>query len=340
MTEEVMEEITETIQADDGVDESSAFADSLKDAMSQAMGRKVEEPQEVEEEEEDAEVEKDEPKQEEEFKLIPKEWTKKEQETFQAALDNPDLKEATEAFIARYENLRKDYHRKAGERADYAKKVSVWDDVFDGRAKEALKARGIDEPEYVKRLLNVERQLITNPAETIKKLAEAYKVDLRQAVDNNDDDVIDYDKTIAEMKKEIADLKNNNKQTETDTAATEDAYIAKQVKDFEFAIDESGEPMYPLFKEVRDEMGILLQNGKAKTLEDAYEMSPTVKLAKLEETSKSQSRNDMEEEKRKVAKAKKAARGISNNKVNLKQNVKMTLEDRLREKFAEARANS
>lgn len=337
-------------------EEHSEFANSLKDAMSQALGKQPEPKEEVVENEV---VEKEEPpvadevaqekeehkeeqptKIEEEFKLIPKEWTKKEQEVFQEALDNPDLKEASEAFISRYENLRKDYHRKAGERAELAKKQSVWDDVFDDKAKEALRQKGIDEPEYVKRLLNVEKSLIANPAETIKKLADVYNVDLKQTVDSVNDDVVDYDKTITEMKKEIANLKNKDTQTKEQAAATEQSYIAKQVKDFEFAIDDTGELKHPLFKEVKDEMGIILQKGKAKTLEEAYNLSPTVRSAALEKKVELQSREDIEAERRKVSKAKKAAKGVTNKKIVTAQNIKMSLEDRLKEKFAEARAVS
>ena len=336
--------------------ETSEFANSLQQAMNDAMGRKDEESpsdtvvtEEVEEEKEEVveeateEVKEEEPQeQEEEFKLIPKEWTASEKKKFEDALENPDTKEAAEAFIERYENLRKDYHKKAGERAEYAKKVSIWDDVFDTRAKEALRQRGIDEPTYVRRLLNVEQSLITNPADTIKKLMEAYKVDpsLITGNTNDDDSIVDYDKTIAEMRKEIADLKNNKTQSETKSAASEDAYIAKQIKDFEFAIDDSGEPKYPLFKEVKDEMGILLQKGKAKTLEEAYNMTPTVRELALEEKQKAQSRQDMEADKKAVAQAKKAARGVTNKKVATQPPRKMSFEDRFKEKLREHKASS
>lgn len=336
--------------------EVSEFANSLQEAMNNAMGRKGEEApsdpvvtEAVEEEKEEVveevaeEVKEEEPQeQEEEFQLIPKEWTASEKKKFEDALENPETKEAAKAFIERYENLRKDYHKKAGERAEYAKKVSIWDDVFDPRAKEALRQRGIDEPTYVRRLLNVEQSLITNPADTIKKLMEAYKVDpsLITGNTNDDDSIVDYDKTIAEMQKEIADLKNNKTQSETKSAADEDTYIAKQIKDFEFAIDDSGEPKYPLFKEVKDEMGILLQKGKAKTLEEAYNMTPTVFTKAFEEKQKTLSRQDMEAEKKVVAQAKKAARGVTNKKVATQPPKKMSFEDRFREKLSEHRANS
>jgi hypothetical protein len=341
-------------------EEYSDFANSLQEAMASAAGRElsVAEEEVVEDAVEDVtEDEVDEAAsdsagegveestedkvEEQEFKLIPKEWTKKEQEVFQEALDNPDLKDAAEAFISRYESLREGFHKKAGERAEFAKKQSMWDEVFDDKAKEALRQRGINEPEYVKRLLNVERNLIANPAETIKRLMEAYKVDPQMVVSgSSDDDITDYDKTIAEMKKEIAGLKQGKQQTAEQAAVNEEAYIAKQVKDFEFAIDETGELKYPLFSSVKDEMGILLQKGKAKTLEEAYNMSPTVKSDKLEKKAELQSRQDIEDEKRKVAKAKKAARGITNRKTVKQTPIKMSFEDRFKEKLAEHRANS
>lgn len=334
-----------------GEETYSAFAESLSNAMSQATGR---EPVEEVEEEDIEEIEDDteevdateevveEPKEEEEFKLIPKEWSKKEKESFEQALEDPNLKTAAETFIGRYENLKKDYYKKATETAEMRKSVSEWDDVFDESAKGALQARGINETEYVKRLLNVERQLISNPVDTIKKLTQAYGVDIKQLVGDatEDDGVIDYDKTISEMKKELNALKSKESQTKNQAAAQNEANVAKQVKDFQFAVDETGELMYPHFKEVKDEMGILLQNGKAATLEEAYNMSPTIKEMMLEQKQELKTKADIEEEKRKVARAKKASKGVHNKKTAaIKTEGKISLEDRLKAKFAEARGS-
>lgn len=352
MTEEVKEAV--------GEETYSGFKEALSGALSQATGREdlevaEEEPEEeiVEQEVSEDDVE-DAPKEEEvsgekeavnaiedEFKLIPKEWSEKERTSFQSALDNPELKDAAETFIGRYENLKKDYYRKATETAEMRRSVSEWDEVFDESAKGALQARGINEREYVQRLLNVERQLIQNPVDTFKKLAQAYRVDIKQLVDNNTDDdgIIDYDKTISEMKQELDSLKNKELQTKTQSAADAEAGIAKQIKDFEFAIDETGELKYPDFKEVRDEMAILINKGKATTLEDAYELCPTIKEKRLHERSELDSKKQIQEEKRKVAKAKKAAKGVTNKKVAAPaREVKRSLEDRLKEKFAESRA--
>ena len=343
------------------VQENSDFANNLQNALNEALGKPevvIEEKEEIVENEEEIveqetqsnndaleESEKEQSKEvnqiEEEFKLIPKEWKKEEKEKFEAVLNNPETKEAAEVLISRYENLRKDYHRKAGERAEFAKQVSSWDEIFDDRAKEALKARGIEAPEYVKRLLSVEQSLITNPAPTIKKLMEAYRVDPKQFVnDESNDEVVDYDKTITELKKEVAQLKQGNVQNKTDIAARQDAEIAKQIRDFKFAIDESGEPKHPLFEEAYDEMSSLIVKGKAKTLEEAYEMSPTVQLAKMQAEAERQKEVDLQEEKRKVAKAKKAAKGITNTRVVTPAPEELSFEEMLRRNLREARANS
>lgn len=355
MTEEVMQE-------------NSDFANNLQNALNEALGKPevvIEEKEEIVENEEEIvanekevvgketqsnndaleESEKEQSEEvnqiEEEFKLIPKEWKKEEKEKFEAVLNNPETKEAAEVLISRYENLRKDYHRKAGERAEFAKQVSSWDEIFDDRAKEALKARGIEAPEYVRRLLSVEQSLITNPAPTIKKLMEAYRVDPKQFVsDESNDEVVDYDKTITELKKEVAQLKQGNVQNKTDIAARQDAEIAKQIRDFKFAIDESGEPKHPLFEEAYDEMSSLIVKGKAKTLEEAYEMSPTVQLAKMQAEAERQKEVDLQEEKRKVAKAKKAAKGIANTRVVKPAPEKLSFEEMFRRNLREASANS
>jgi len=341
------------------VQENNDLANNLKNALNEALGKPevvIEEKEEIVVNEEEVveqetqdnndalEVSEKEQSEEvnqieEEFKLIPKEWKKEEKEKFEAVLNNPE--EAAEVLISRYENLRKDYHRKAGERAEFAKQVSSWDEIFDDRAKEALKARGIEAPEYVKRLLSVEQSLITNPAPTIKKLMEAYRVDPKQFVnDESNDEVVDYDKTITELKKDVAQIKQGNVQKETNIAARQDAEIAKQIRDFKFAIDESGEPKHPLFEEAYDEMSSLIVKGKAKTLEEAYEMSPTVQLTKMQAEAERQKKVDLEEEKRKVAKAKKAAKGITNTRVVKPAPEKLSFEEMFRRNLREASANS
>jgi|DEB0MinimDraft_6_1074348.scaffolds.fasta_scaffold00048_2 hypothetical protein len=343
------------------VQENNDLANNLKNALNEALGKPevvIEEKEEIVVNEEEVveqetqdnndalEVSEKEQSEEvnqieEEFKLIPKEWKKEEKEKFEAVLNNPETKEAAEVLISRYENLRKDYHRKAGERAEFAKQVSSWDEIFDDRAKEALKARGIEAPEYVKRLLSVEQSLITNPAPTIKKLMEAYRVDPKQFVnDESNDEVVDYDKTITELKKDVAQIKQGNVQKETNIAARQDAEIAKQIRDFKFAIDESGEPKHPLFEEAYDEMSSLIVKGKAKTLEEAYEMSPTVQLTKMQAEAERQKKVDLEEEKRKVAKAKKAAKGITNTRVVKPAPEKLSFEEMFRRNLREASANS
>jgi len=343
------------------VQENNDLANNLKNALNEALGKPevvIEEKEEIVVNEEEVveqetqdnndalEVSEKEQSEEvnqieEEFKLIPKEWKKEEKEKFEAVLNNPETKEAAEVLISRYENLRKDYHRKAGERAEFAKQVSSWDEIFDDRAKEALKARGIEAPEYVKRLLSVEQSLITNPAPTIKKLMEAYRVDPKQFVnDESNDEVVDYDKTITELKKDVAQIKQGNVQKETNIAARQDAEIAKQIRDFKFAIDESGEPKHPLFEEAYDEMSSLIVKGKAKTLEEAYEMSPTVQLTKMQAEAERQKKVNLEEEKRKVAKAKKAAKGITNTRVVKPAPEKLSFEEMFRRNLREASANS
>jgi type II secretory pathway component PulC len=215
----------------------------------------------------------------------------------------------------------------------------MWDMIFDSKAKDSLKQKGMSEQDYVRSLLNVEKSLIMKPADTIKKLMEIYKVDPKTLGGGDDEEyVTDIDKTIKEMRAELASLKNEKTQTKEQNAAQEQAFIAKQIRDFEFAIDESGESKYPLFKEVRDEMGIFIQNGKAKTLEEAYEMSPTVKESKLEAKKNLQSREDIEAEKQAVAKAKKAAKGVTNKQIVTQDSRKMSFEERFAEKLRKAKA--
>lgn len=338
---------------------SESISNALTDAESREMKPQAVEEKTIIEDKKDAiqeegqgrekEVEKtNEPKINEEFSLIPKEWNEQEKKAFESLLesDDPAIKVAANVFTDRYKGLRDDYHKKSMKFAELSRKMADYDDILPDSAKDVLKAKKSDQATYFKNLVAVDKAFAENPVETIKWLMEAKNINPQDIIGQQskssvvDDEYVDYDKKISDITKENEELRAQLKQrndAKIQAAAAQEASAAKQVKDFKHAVDETGELLYPHFEDVKEEMAIYIKNGKATTLEQAYDMSPTIKDMKIEKSKKL----DIEKEKRKVAKAKAAAKGVSSRRTAETQPSKPTnrnFEQLLKEKMTAANA--
>lgn len=293
-----------------------AKIENEKPSVEQDTGEQSEELEEDKAEDADDEILEDEPEKEDneelpDYKIIPNEWTEEQKNKFKAALDNPEMKEQAEILINRYKDLKKGFYDKSVELADVKKVSSQWNDIFDPY-KAAFEQRGTTPVDYVKSLIDVDRQLASNPAAVIKRFIEGYKVTPEQLGFQQRESEDDYyeNETITQLKKEIHDLKTMVTQKELRESQTQQKSVTDAVREFEHAIDENGNPKYPYFKEVKEEMAVLLQTGKAKDLEEAYKKSPTVREKMLEIKSKEQSENDLQQRRERIKKAKIAGRSV------------------------------
>lgn len=306
------------IDMDGFTNELAAALDAAEKKEAELMSPKEETQEEVVEEKEATEAPEEKStevkeleKDDEQFPLIPKEWTAEEKEEFEAVLANPELKKSAELMITRYDNLKKGFYKKADELANTKKEVSEWNEIFDPY-KDALKQRGYTPTAYVGRLISVDRRLSAEPEKVIKELMEAYKVTPEKlGISNGADDYYENDE-ISQLKQKIESLEKTYKNTsEVTERQTEEANL-RAIRDFKFAIDETGEPKHPLFEEVKEEMAILLNTGKATSLEDAYLKSPTVKEKLAEAEKERRSKDELEAARKKAAMAKKASKGVKN----------------------------
>lgn len=308
-------------------------AEEKKEEISETEQENSETKEEVSETDVDG-VDKEE--KDEAFPLIPKEWTAEEKEEFEAVLANPELKKSAGLMITRYDNLKKGFYKKADELATTKKEVSEWNEIFDPY-KGRLQEKGYTPVSYVNRLINVDRRLSAEPDKVIKELMEAYKVTPEKlGLGNGADDYYENDE-ISQLKQEVQSLKNkyedNTKRAERQS---EEANI-RAIRDFKFAIDEAGETKYPLFEEVKEEMSILLNSGKATSLEDAYFKSPTVKEKVAAMEKERHGKDELEAARRKAAQAKKASKGVkTNSDASYTKNTTQDLSSLLREGFREA----
>jgi len=124
---------------------------------------------------------------------------------------------------------------------------------------------GMDEVSAIRTLLAAQDMLETKPAEAIQHLARAYGVNIANLSAQPQGQpqaqpAPDSHPEIAALKQQLQTL-----QAQVQTAQT--APIVSQIEAFQ------NDPANLYFENVRDDMAVLLNNGKAKDLKEAYEMA-------------------------------------------------------------------
>jgi hypothetical protein len=204
--------------------------------------------------------------------------------------------------------------------------------------RETFEKNGLAPDDGIGRLLEVERNLATDPASTIVQIAQAYGVDLTtltngQSASASTTEQGQPDPQVATLKAELAQLKTELGKVGSYLTAQQRAQIqgeqhelARQIA--EFAKDK------PHFDAVRRHMGALMQADESLSLDTAYEQAtwalPNIRQSILADQQKANEEKRTEEARKKAADAKKAAA------VNVKSstssgNTPKSMDDTLRE---------
>lgn len=123
------------------------------------------------------------------------------------------------------------------------------------------------ENEVINRLVAAEQRLQKDAPNAIKELAQAYGVDLAALVNGNpqpqrQQPQFDPNQLISQAREEA------RRETQ---ALLQDQAINSQVQQFANATGPDGKSAHPHFETVKQDMGLLLQTGKAQTMQEAYD---------------------------------------------------------------------
>lgn len=143
--------------------------------------------------------------------------------------------------------------------------------------KEKWTLAGVSEFQGVKQLLAAQDFLERDPIGGLRYLAKSYGVDipqLAQPAAGQQPQQAQFDPALQPILQELSTLKQSvtqreqaEAQREREQAEAKSQAIAAQIETFR------SDPRHPYFENVQDEMGLLLQAGKAKDLDSAYEMA-------------------------------------------------------------------
>lgn len=201
-----------------------------------------------------------------------------------------------------------------------------------------LNSMGVTPERAVKDALNLAHSLKTgSPQEKIaivRSIAQQYQVDLSkigQAPNAMEQQFAPYQQKIKELETQIRQFTESTQQEKLSEAQ-------RQVQEFENETNENGELEHPYFENVRQDMQILIEAGRATTLKDAYEKAcwadPSIRPLIMNQQSSEANEKRKADEKKRVEKAKKSSR--NNLEANPASGVQVKAKGSIEETLSEA----
>jgi hypothetical protein len=242
-------------------DSSVAVDESIEEVVSESPAQDVEE----------SEIEIKEPSEpssqddiEVEDVPAPEHWAAEDKEVFKS-LD----KRGKDFLIRRHKDMEAGYTKKQQALAEAAKVAETYNNMMRPH-QDYLKQRNVSPEVAFEKLMAAERVLMNGTQEEkaliMQKLARDYKVDLSIEVDP-----IQQHNQIVLQK--LQELEQRQQQLDRMKEQEVTASYQHQIVSFAQSKDEQGNLKYPHFEKIKKDMGLVLQAGKAQTLEEAYELS-------------------------------------------------------------------
>ena len=129
---------------------------------------------------------------------------------------------------------------------------------------QTIQQLGVDAPTAVAQLLKADHTLrYADPATKVQffsQLAQQYGIDLTQVANPPA-----VDPQVAHLQQQVQRQQQEMQRLVSDQAQQQQTAVLSQIERF------AAEPNHPHFSEVRDEMALLLQSGKAQDLQSAYD---------------------------------------------------------------------
>ena len=129
--------------------------------------------------------------------------------------------------------------------------------------------QGMDTVGGVRQLVSYAEQLARDPAGTIPQLAKLYGVDLQSLVAEQPY----VDPQVAQLQSQLEQLTRQQQMSLQQQQQAQYNRLIEEVRSFETAAHENGNPKAPHFNRVFDRMVGLARGGLVNSIQDAYEMA-------------------------------------------------------------------
>jgi len=196
----------------------------------------------------------------------PELWGKQYKETFSQLAQTPEQRAAAEAWLNQYKESQGYITKKEQEYADYRKRL---DPIYETiRPYEGYWAQQGMSPETgVRQLLSYAEALARDPASVIPQLAQMYGVDLQSLIAEQPY----VDPQVQALQQQLQQVQGQFYQQHQQAQQQQYHRLTEEIRAFETAVDEQGNPKAPHFTRVWDSMLRLANGGLAKNIQEAYE---------------------------------------------------------------------
>lgn len=271
-------------------------------------------------------------------------WSEQRRKALEAIATNESLKDHWKELDGQLNDFNQWDSRRNWEIGQYRKRLEPVNDLLQEMDQHYTR-QGMSIQQGMGQLWQTAKDLSTNPDETMARistmvrprnpsqvlqfLAQTWGQDLNQLVQSQPyvDPVVA--RQLTETQTQLRRVMEENWRRDQQTRQQQHQALVKHIEDFEQAKDANGNPKHPYAAEVGQDMGLLLQTGRAQSLEQAYEIATKLHPKAQEERQKAAEKAAREAAARNTAdaeQARNAARNVSS-KANGREHRSHTMMD-------------
>lgn len=196
----------------------------------------------------------------------PSMWGKQYKETFSQLASSPEQRAHAEAWLNQWKETQGYITKRDQEYADYRKRFDPLHDVLSPYESH-WRMNGMDTVTGVRQLVSYAEALSKDPAAMIPQLAQMYGVDLQSLVAEQPY----VDPQVEALQQRIAQFEQAQQYQQVQQQQHQYHRLTEEIRSFETAADEQGNPKAPHFQRVFNTMVALANGGAAKSIQEAYD---------------------------------------------------------------------
>lgn len=217
-----------------------------------------------------------------------KQWKADNAKALEALATNPDTESYYKAIVDQVDPMYSYIGRRDQELAGYKKRYDPVGDVL-AQAEHSFTMQGQSLQQGLGQLLAVSQSLASNPdqtlpwlgqlykprnpAQVIQALSQAWGADLGQLAQEAPYIDPQVQGLIAPLMNRLHQMEQSQFQSQQSHQMAEQQSLLNSITAFENAVDESGNPKHPYFREVANDMIMLAQMGRARNVDEAYALA-------------------------------------------------------------------
>lgn len=195
-------------------------------------------------------------------------WGKQYKETFAQIAQTPEQRAVAERWLEQWKETQGYITKRDQEYAEYRKRFDPISEII--RPYEGYWAQqGMSPDAGIRQVLSYAEALARDPASTIPQLAQMYGVDLASLVAEQPY----IPPEVQTLQQRLQQVEAYNQQMQQQQQQQYYSRLNEEIRAFQTAADEQGNPLHPHFDRVFDHMVKLSRGGMAQNIQQAYELA-------------------------------------------------------------------